>query len=113
VGEVVYPAEAASADAMFEAALDAGADDVDSGEAEHTVHCTPDALAAVRDALEKRFGAPQRAKLAWRPQATVALDEENARALLKLLGTLEDNDDVQAIAANYEIADALMSRLAG
>src|SRR5947209_5948870 len=66
LGEITYPAAAASADDMFEAALDAGADNVESGEEEHVVTCAPDDLNAVRDALEQRFGAPSSAKLAWR-----------------------------------------------
>ena len=63
--------------------------------------------------MEKKFGPPTRAKLAWLPQATVPLDEERARSLLKLLGALEENDDVQAVAANYDIADELLARLMG
>ena len=112
-GEVYYPARAASGEAMFEAALEAGADDVVSDEEGHTVHCAPDDLADVREALEKKFGPPARAKLAWLPQATIPLDETAARTLLKLLGALEEHDDVQAIAANYEIADDLLARLMG
>ncbi len=113
VGEVYFPVAAASGDQMFEAALEAGADDVASDDRGHTVYCTPDDLGQVRDALEKKFGAPERAKLAWRPQASIPLDEESARSLLKLLGALEEHDDVQAVAANYEIADDLMARLMG
>jgi YebC/PmpR family DNA-binding regulatory protein len=113
VGEVFYPAAAATGEQMFEAALEAGAGDVVSDESGHTVYCAPGDLGPVRDALERKFGAPERAKLAWRPQATIPLDEESARALLKLLGALEENDDVQAVAANYEIADDMMARLMG
>jgi YebC/PmpR family DNA-binding regulatory protein len=113
VGEVFYPAGAATGDQMFEAALDAGAGDVVSDESGHAVYCAPDDLGRVRDALEKRFGAPERAKLAWRPQVTIPLGEDAARTLLRLLGALEENDDVQTVAANYEIADDLMARLMG
>jgi YebC/PmpR family DNA-binding regulatory protein len=113
VGEVFYPAKAASGEQMFEAALEAGADDVASDDEGHTIHCAPDSLGAVREALEKRFGPPERAKLTWKPQATIPLDEEAARSLLKLLNVLEENDDVQSIVANYEIADDLMARLMG
>ncbi|MCC7047161.1 MAG: YebC/PmpR family DNA-binding transcriptional regulator [Alphaproteobacteria bacterium] len=113
VGEVFYAAKAASGDQMFEAALEAGADDVASDEEGHTIHCAPDALGAVREALERKFGPPERAKLTWKPQATIPLDEESARTLLKLLDVLEDNDDVQSIVANYEIADETMARLMG
>ena len=111
-GQIVYPAKAADADAMFEAALDSGADNVESSGAGHEISCRPEDFAAVREALERRFGPPERAGLAWKPQATVALaDEEPARNLLKLLDQLEDNEDVQSVSANFEIADALLSRL--
>ena len=113
VGEVFYPAKTASGDQMFEAALEAGADDVASDEEGHTIQCAPESLGAVRETLEKKFGPPERAKLTWKPQATIPLDEESARTLLKLLDVLEDNDDVQSIVANYEIADELMARLMG
>lgn len=113
VGEVFYPAKAASGEQMFEAALDAGADDVTSDDEGHTIQCAPEALGQVREALEAKFGAPESARLSWKPQATIPLDEEPARTLLKLLDTLEDNDDVQSVVANFEIADDLMARLMG
>jgi len=113
VGEIYFPAKAATGDQMFEAALEAGADDVVSDEDGHTVYCAVDALGAVRDALEAKFGTPERAKLVWKPQATIPLDEEAARTLLKFLDALDDNDDVQSVAANYEIAEDLMARLMG
>lgn len=106
-----YPAEAASAEAMFEAALEAGAEDVESGAAGHEIVASPDALAAVRDALEARFGPAAAARLAWRPGTTVAVAAEPAESLFKLLGLLEDNDDVQTVAANYEVADDVLARL--
>jgi YebC/PmpR family DNA-binding regulatory protein len=113
VGEIYFPAKAATGDQMFAAALEAGADDVVSDEDGHTVYCAVDALGAVRDALEAKFGTPERAKLVWKPQATIPLDEEAARTLLKFLDALDDNDDVQSVAANYEIAEDLMARLMG
>jgi len=111
VGQIQYGPEAGSAEALFEAALDAGSDDVESSAAGHEVICAPEDLAAVREALEAKFGRPQRAALVWKPQTVVRLDEEPAKTLLKLLDQLEDNDDVQAVAANFEISDALMSKL--
>ena len=114
VGQIVYGAETASADAMFEAALEAGADNVESGAGGHEVTCLPEDFAQVREALEKRFGRPERGALTWKPQAAVAIaDEEEARTLLKLLDQLEDNDDVQSVAANFEIPDDLMAKLVG
>jgi YebC/PmpR family DNA-binding regulatory protein len=112
VGAIRYPAEAASADDMFEATIEAGADNVESAEDGHEIVCAPDDLATVRDALEARFGTPEYARLDWRPQTTVPIaDEEIARTLLKLLDLLEDNDDVQRVQTNVEIADEIMERL--
>jgi YebC/PmpR family DNA-binding regulatory protein len=110
-GEVTYRADAADADAMFEAALDAGADDVESGADEHVVTCAPDDLTSVRDALEKRFGAPESARLAWRAKTAVGVEGDTAQALFKLLETLEDSDDVQNVYANFEVSDDVMARL--
>jgi YebC/PmpR family DNA-binding regulatory protein len=110
-GQILFAPEAASADAMFEAALEAGADNVESTASGHEVICRPEDFAQVREALETKFGPPARAALVWRPQASIAVDEEQARTLLKLLEQLEDNDDVQSVSANFEIPDDLMARL--
>ncbi len=111
VGQVSYPAAAAPAEAMFEAAAEAGADDVDSSADEHVVTCATEALNAVRDALEARFGAPVSARLVWRPKTLAAVDGASAEALFKLLEALEDSDDVQNLYANYDVADDVMARL--
>ncbi|HEV2550609.1 MAG TPA: YebC/PmpR family DNA-binding transcriptional regulator [Stellaceae bacterium] len=111
VGQVTYPAGAASADAMFEAAVEAGADNVESGPDEHAVTAAPDALNAVRDALEQRFGAPQSAKLVWRPKTLAPVEGEVADQLFKLLETLEDSDDVQSVYANFDASDEVMARV--
>ena len=111
VGAVTYKPDAASADAMLEASIEAGAEDVVSGEDGHDIVCAPDTLFAVRDALEKRFGAPETAKFDWRPSTTVTLDEERASAVLKLIDALEDNDDVQTVFANFDIPEAVLARL--
>jgi len=110
LGEVVYPTPAASADAMFEAAVDAGADNVESGE-QHTITCAADELNAVRDALERRFGPAQSARLVWRPKTATPVAGDAADALLKLLEALEDSDDVQTVYANFEMADDVLQRL--
>jgi YebC/PmpR family DNA-binding regulatory protein len=110
-GVIRYPMQVASPDAMFEAALEAGAEDVQSETDAHEVSCMAEDFSTVRDALETRFGAPQEARLAWRPLTTVPLDVEAATSLLKLLDVLEDNDDVQTVSANFEIADDVMARL--
>jgi YebC/PmpR family DNA-binding regulatory protein len=112
VGLIRFPAASASADAMFEAALEAGADNVESGGEGHEITCAPEALNQVRDALEAAFGAPESAKLSWRPQTLVPVAGDAAEKLFRLLETLEDNDDVQSVIANYEVSDELMARLA-
>lgn len=111
VGAIFYPAAAADADTVFEAALEAGADNVESDGNGHEVTSTVESFAAVRDALEARFGAPESARLTWKPLNTVAPSEEAAASLLKLLDVLEDNDDVQTVEGNFDIADDLMQKL--
>ncbi len=111
IGQVRYAAGASSADDMFEAALEAGANDVESDADGHQVTCEPDDFSAVRDALEERFGDAQGAGLDWRPKNTVPVDDHSAETLFKLLDILEDNDDVQRVAANFEVADDVMERL--
>jgi YebC/PmpR family DNA-binding regulatory protein len=111
VGEIQYPAAAASADDMFEAVLDAGADNVDSDAEQHLVTCTPEAFNAVRDALEQRFAPAQSARLVWRPKSAAPIDEATAATLFKLLETLEDSDDVQNVYANFEVAEDVLARL--
>ena len=111
VGVVGYKPAAATPDAMLEAAIDAGADDVTSDENGHEVTCAPDTLFAVRDALEKRFGAPEEAKFDWRPGTTVTLDEDRATSVLKLIDALEENDDVQNVFANFDIPDDVLARM--
>jgi len=111
LGQIVFPAGVASADAVFEAALEAGADNVESGSNGHEVTCAPEDFAGAREMLEAKFGQPQRAGFIWRPQVSVPVDEEQARLLLKLIDLLEDNDDVQTVWANFEIADDLMAKL--
>ncbi len=112
-GDIAYPASAASADAMFEAGLEAGASNVESGTEGHEIVTTVDDFAQVRDALEAKFGAAERAKLAWRPSTMVPVDDATAESLFKLIETLEDNDDVQTVWGNYEVSDAVLQKLAG
>jgi YebC/PmpR family DNA-binding regulatory protein len=111
LGVVRYAAAAASAEAMLEAAIEAGADDVVSDAEGHEVIAGVDGFFALRDALEQKFGPPAEAKIEWRPNITVPLDEEKAAAVLKLLDVLEDDDDVQNVYANFEIADEIMQKL--
>lgn len=111
VGEIHYPATAASGDDMLEAAIEAGADDCVSDDAGHDVLCEPDDFAHVRDALESALGEPERAALTWRPQNTVELDEDKAGTLLKMIDILEDSDDVQRVSANFEVSDEVLEKL--
>jgi YebC/PmpR family DNA-binding regulatory protein len=111
IGQVTYPAATASTDAIFEAAVEAGADDVESNAEEHVILCASDALNAVRDALDKRFGAALSAKVVWKPKTLVPVDSDNAEALFKLLEALEDSDDVQNVFANFDVSDDVMARL--
>jgi YebC/PmpR family DNA-binding regulatory protein len=111
VGVIEYGAKAASAEAMFEAALEAGADDVVSNETTHEVYATQDHFGSVVKALETKFGEPSKAALVWRPQNTVAVDDEQGEKLLKLIENLNDQDDVQNVYANFEISDALVQKM--
>ena len=109
VGVVEYPAETGSHDDMIEAAIEAGADDVESGEEAHEVICEMTALADVAKSLEDQFGEPNSANLVWRPQNNIALDDEAGTKMLKMLGALEDSDDVQNVYANFEVSDEVMA----
>jgi transcriptional/translational regulatory protein YebC/TACO1 len=111
VGEIAYPAAAASAEEMLEAAIEAGAADVESDADGHVVIAAPDDFNHARDALEERFGPAESARLGWRPKTSAAVDEETATSLFKLLETLEDSDDVQNVYANFEVGEDVMARL--
>ena len=111
IGEIRYASEAGDSDTVFEAALEAGADDVETTDETHEIRCQPEDLHSVAGVLEGSLGEPQSAQLVWRPQTTVSLDEGPASTLLKLLDVLDDNDDVQSVSANYDIAEDVMERL--
>lgn len=112
LGLITYPASAGSPEALFEAALEAGAEDVESGEDVHEIWTAPDALHEVAKALEARLGEPQGAKLAWRPRTLVEVSAEDARLLMKLIDALEDSDDVQAVYGNHDMTDEVADALA-
>jgi YebC/PmpR family DNA-binding regulatory protein len=111
VGLILFDKSVASDDAMLEAAIEAGADDVVSGADGHEVITAMEALRDAQKALEAKFGEPRKASLVWRPQNTVAVDDEAGEKILKLVDTLEENDDVQNVYANFEISEALMAKL--
>ncbi len=113
VGAITYPADGVSADDIFEAALEAGAQDVVSTDDSHEIATAVEDLHAVREALEAKFGPAESARLAWKPQTLVPVAAEPAETLFKLLEALDDNDDVQTVFANYDIPADVMARLAG
>jgi YebC/PmpR family DNA-binding regulatory protein len=111
MGLITYPASAGNADAVFEAALEAGAEDVESGEDEHSIWTAMDGLHEVAKALEAVLGAAESASLAWKPQLLVEVDEANAATLLKMIDALEEDDDVQTVWGNYDMSDEVMAKL--
>ena len=111
VGRLVYSASVAGADDMFEAALEAGATDVESDEETHSISCDPDDFADVREALSEKLGDPESGGLDWKPQNTIEVDEDTAGTLFKLIDALEDNDDVQSVSSNFDISYEIMARL--
>ncbi|MCD6034884.1 MAG: hypothetical protein K0R63_625 [Rickettsiales bacterium] len=111
VGLIHYLAEAASPDAMFEAALEAGANDCSSDEHGHTIVCAPESFHEVKDALVTKFGEPESGRLSWKPNIMTPVDEETAKSNIKLVDALEDNDDVQFVVPNYDIPDAIAEKL--
>ena len=113
VGVIEFPLSVGSEDAVMEAAIEAGADDVVTGEEGYEIVTTLEAFAEANKALEAKFGEPKKSKLIWKPQNTIAVDDEAGEKLLKLIGNLEDNDDVQNVYANFEISDELMAKLGG
>ena len=111
VGEIAYPASAGDADTVFEAALDAGARDCESGPSGHTITTDPDDFSNVRDALETALGEPEQAGLVWRPNTTTPIDEGQAQSVMNLIEALDDSDDVQRVSANFEISDEVLAKL--
>jgi YebC/PmpR family DNA-binding regulatory protein len=111
IGVVEFDAGAASAEAMLDAAIEAGADDVTSSEDGHEIVCEQSVLAEVSRALEERFGEPRKSKLMWRPQNMIVVNDEAGEKLMKLMDQLDEHDDVQHVYANFEISDALMQKL--
>ena len=115
VGEFRFPLKIGSADEVLEKAIDAGAEDVVSGEGEegaHEIYSAQDGFNTVREALEKSLGQPASAKLMWRPKTTTAVEGDTAQTLLDLIAALDDNDDVQNVYANFELSDDALAKFA-
>ena len=111
IGEVCYPAGAGSADAVLEAAIEAGAEDVQSSPAGHVIITSFADLGSVSGALETKLGEPETVKALWKPVQTTSLDEDKAAQLLKLIAGLEEDEDVQNVYSNFEVSDAVMAKL--
>ena len=110
-GMIVYPATTADEEAMFEAAIEAGAADVESSEDGHIIYTADTDLNDVSTALETTFGESEEAKLIWKPSTTAELDLDGMQKVMKLIETLEDDDDVQNVTANFEVSDEVMAQL--
>lgn len=111
IGEIVYPASAGSADAILEAAIEAGAEDVQSDEASHVVTCAFEDLGEVSKALEATLGEAETVKTVWKPQTLTPVDADKAQTMLKLIGLLEDDDDVQNVYSNFDVDEETLARL--
>ncbi len=111
IGEIVFKPSAGSADAVLEAAIDAGADDVVSDESGHLVTCAFESLGGVAQGLEAKLGAPESVKAVWKPNLSTQVGEEPAATIMKLIAVLEDDDDVQAVFSNFEVDEATMAKL--
>ena len=112
-GIIEYDAKVASDDAMLDAAIEAGADDVVSSENGHEVYASQETFREVAKALEAKFGEARKAQLTWKPQNTVPVDDEAGEKLLKLIDLLNEHDDVQNVYANFEVSDALVAKMGG
>jgi YebC/PmpR family DNA-binding regulatory protein len=113
LGVIEYDVDKASADDMLEAAIEAGADDVISGESGHEVYASQETFRDVARVLEGRFGEARKVALIWKPQNTIAVDDNTGEKLLKLIDLLNEHDDVQNVYANFEVSDALVARMGG
>ncbi len=112
VGVIEFSAKAASEDAMMEAAIEAGAEDVQASDDGYEVITALESLREVAQTLESKFGEPRKASLIWKPHNTIGVDDESGEKILRLVGMLEDNDDVQNVYANFEVSDTLMAKFA-
>jgi YebC/PmpR family DNA-binding regulatory protein len=110
-GQILYPAGAGDEDCMMDAAIEAGAEDVESTEDGHTIYTESTELAEVSNALEAALGEAESTKLIWKPQTLTEVDENSGATLFKLIGSLEDDDDVQNVTANFDMSDEVMAKL--
>ena len=113
VGQIIYPISVANTEAMFDTALEAGADNLETDVDSYILTTTPEDFNSVRENMERCYSAPEEASLVWRPQNTILVEEANASTLLKLYDALDENDDVQNVFSNFEISDETMAKLDG
>ena len=111
VGEIVYPPDAGDADSVLEAAIEAGAEDVQSDADGHTIICAFEDLGDVSKALEDGLGEAKSVNPIWKPKTMTEVDEDKAGTLMKLIGALDDDDDVQNVYANFEVSEEVLERL--
>ncbi len=111
IGEVVYATGAASLEAMLEAAIEAGAEDVQSDETGHVVTSAFEDLGSVASALEEKFGQAESVKAVWRPNLSTQVDEDQAQTIMKMIAALDDDEDVQSVFSNFEVDEAVMAKL--
>lgn len=111
IGQIIYPLGKITADTMFEAAVDAGADNVESGEDGHEVMTSMEEFVSVRETLEKKFGEAEKSGFTWKPKVMAPVEADMAATLMKLIDVLEDNDDVQSVVTNFEISDEVLQKL--
>ncbi|PZX10459.1 YebC/PmpR family DNA-binding transcriptional regulator [Celeribacter halophilus] len=111
VGEITYDASVGDADTVMMAAIEAGAEDVESDEEGHWIYCADTDLAAVSDALEAELGESKESKLIWKPQNRTEVDLETAQKLMRLVEALEDDDDVQSVTANFDVPEDVAAQL--
>jgi len=111
IGEVTYPVEAGDGDTVMMAAIEAGAEDVESSEDGHIIYCADTDLNTVSTALEAELGESSSTKLIWKPTVSTEMDLEGMQKLMKLIDALEDDDDVQRVTANFDVSDEIMEQL--
>lgn len=112
IGEILYPADAGTAEAVLEAAIESGAEDCQSDENGHTITCAFEDIGVVSSALEAALGQAESVKAIWQPVITTPADEDLASSIMKLIAALEDDDDVQNVYANFDVDDETMAKLA-
>jgi YebC/PmpR family DNA-binding regulatory protein len=110
-GEITYKGKAGSADQVMEAAIEAGADDMQSDESGHIILCAFESIGEVTQALSAKLGEAETVKVVWKPQTVTPVDEETAQSLMKLIDSLDEDDDVQNVFTNFEVSDEVMKKL--